>query len=749
MRRVAVLGAGVMGAGIAALIASSGIEVLLYDRAMPEGSRNQLAEQAIIRLVKQNILLDPSHARHMIPANFEDDLGRFAEVDWVIEVVIEDLVVKQKLYRQIHAHMAPSTIVSSNTSTLPLAQLIAGMPDSFRKQFLITHFFNPPRHMPLLELVTSTENDPAMIERIHQFMEVSLGKEIIVCKDTPGFIANRIGCYFLELALREGIQGGLTVEAIDAWCYKQLGLPGTAVCGLFDLIGLDLMPHIAQAMLDLLPAEDAFVRMYQPIEWLEQMVKEGYTGRKGKGGFYRMVINPDGSKKKEVYDYAAKAYRAPLKAQNTPTMLAECLSAPGKEGIFIRRVVAQTIDYAASLVPTISDRLCDIDAAMRYGYGWKYGPFEWLDQLATPTKSGAAYMLELMATEGLTASPQLTALAAQRCYKDQHYYDFITQRYQPIPLPQGAITLASLLHQPDIFAEGRLWVNHKHAVVCLELTTKMHTLHEAVFALIQRAVDLAEAEGFPLLLVAETSYFSAGADLIRMLKMIEAKDYQGIESFLVAGQHATARLKYAKIPTVAVAQGVAVGGGCELLMHMTATQSHTELVAGLVETQIGVIPAWGGCKEAVIAAITAPDATAALVEAYRNIMLNRRSHSFYQAKSWRYLRDTSRMSMHRRYLITDAIALCATLHKNYTPPLPQTITLLPAAQEALTAAYTNLMQDNALDACRQKIAGRLLTLFAGNGQARSEQELLDQERTLFMELIDAPEVATLIRKVVS
>ncbi len=387
IEKVAVIGAGVMGAGIAAHLANAGIAVDLLDIVPKQGdNRNAIAEAAVAKMLntEPSPLMHPNNARLISPGNTEDDLGRLAQADWVIEAVIENPAIKQALYQQLNQVCRPDTLISSNTSTLPLSVLTRNQTDSFKRRFMITHFFNPPRYMRLLELVSSPELNPGLLKSLQTFADVRLGKGCVLCNDTPGFIANRIGTFWIQTALLEAIARNLTIEQCDA-AMSLFGIPKTGVFGLMDLIGIDLLPHILENFRQTLTANDRLRAIATVPALLRSMIADGYTGRKGKGGFYR--LQPDGGPKiKQSIDLQSGAYRPSEKFQikgigHHPDELKSFLSASNALNQYSWQVLSETFCYAAQLIPEIADDIIAVDAAMRLGYNWRYGPFELLDRL--------------------------------------------------------------------------------------------------------------------------------------------------------------------------------------------------------------------------------------------------------------------------------------------------------------------------------------------------------------------------------
>ncbi|HSM51584.1 MAG TPA: 3-hydroxyacyl-CoA dehydrogenase family protein, partial [Thermoanaerobaculia bacterium] len=418
IEKVGVLGAGVMGAGIAAHLANAGLPVVLLD-IVPEGAadRSAIATGAIEKMKKAKPapFMSAVRAKLVTPGNLEDHLELLADCDWIVEAVIERLDVKQAVYRKVDAVRKPGSIVSSNTSTIPISRLVEGLPDAFARDFLVTHFFNPPRYMRLLEIVAGTATRPDAVALLTEFADVRLGKSVVACKDTPGFIANRIGTYWIEAATKAAIEGGLTVEEADSVAGRPMGFPKTGIFGLLDLVGIDLGPHISASLLATLPADDPYREIAEDRPLLRKMIAEGFTGRKGKGGFYRLD-REGGKKSKLVIDLATGEYRPEVPARLESVAaggkdLRKLVEHPDKGGRFAWELLSRTLAYAASLVPAIADDLTAVDEAMRTGYAWRWGPFELLDRL------GPAWFAGRLAGEGRPVPPLLAAVGEGTFYR--------------------------------------------------------------------------------------------------------------------------------------------------------------------------------------------------------------------------------------------------------------------------------------------------------------------------------------------
>ena len=607
IEKAAVIGAGLMGGGIAAHIANAHRSVALLD-IVPEGAkaRNALADGAVKRMLETQPapFMDKADAKRIATGNLEDDLDLLKDADWIIEAVIEDLDIKQAVYRRIDAVRKPGAIVSSNTSTIPRRMLLDGMGEGFARDFLITHFFNPPRYMRLLELVSGPDVRPEAVEAVRAFADLELGKGVVDCNDTPGFIANRIGTYWIVAAIGEAFAGGLSVEEADAVLGRPMGVPKTGVFGLVDLVGLDLMPLAGRSLRDAVPEGDAFRAIYEEPALFSKMIAEGYTGRKGKGGFYRLKPGSE-KREKEILDLATGDY-APARRPRLESIaqaggsLRKLLEFPDETGAYAWRVMSGTLAYAAGLVPEIADDIAAVDRAMRLGYNWKHGPFELMD------RAGSAWFAEALSREGRTPPPLLQTAA-----EHGGFYRAATGRteqlaadgsYAPIRRPDGVLPLSDLKQGREPLAangSASLW-DTGDGVACLEFHTKMNALDAGTMAMVGRAVEIVGRGMKALVIHNEGENFSVGMNLGLALFAVNVGAWRQIEEQAKAGQEAFAALKFAPFPVVGAPSGMALGGGCEILLHCDAIQAHAETYMGLVEAGVGLVPGWGGCKEMLL-----------------------------------------------------------------------------------------------------------------------------------------------------
>ncbi len=754
VQKACVIGAGVMGASIAAHIANAGIPVLLLDIAAKEGDKTAITKAAIDKLLKADPapLMHKDAAKLIIPGNLDDDLAKVADCDWIVEAIVENLDIKRGLYAKLESLKQPDAVVSSNTSTIPLHYLIEGRSENFRKTFMITHFFNPPRYMRLLELVGGVETDPAALARIEAFCDLRLGKGVVPCKDTPGFIANRIGTYWIQVAVNEAIDLGLPVEEADAVGGRPMGIPKTGVFGLIDLVGLDLMPLIAKSMKSVLPPTDDFIRTNIQHPLLDKMIAEGYTGRKGKGGFYRLNA-VDGKKIKEAIDLATGDYRPaqkprPEALERAGKSLKALVTDPSPHGEFARRVLVQTLGYTASLVPEIADTITAVDDAMRLGYNWSFGPFELIDQV------GADWLAAEIAAKGLPVPKLLEVAKGKSFYRLESgalEYLGTDGAYYPVTRRPGVLLLADIKRnaQPVLKnASASVW-DIGDGVLCFEFTSKMNSLDNDIMALLVKTVQTIPAKGYKgLVIYNEGTNFSVGANLGLALFAANIALWPAIEELVEGGQKTYKALKYAPFPVVGAPSGMALGGGCEILLHCDAVQAHAETYTGLVEVGVGIIPGWGGCKEMLqrwLSVKRRPGGPMpAIGKAFETISTAQVSKSAHLAKELLYLRPDDGITMNRDRLLADAKAKVLALSEGYKVPEEFEFRLPgPSAKLALDMAVDGAAGAGKATPHDVTVSKTLADVLTGgpNGDvtiALKEDDILALERANFMRLVKNP-----------
>lgn len=748
IEKVAVVGAGVMGGAIAAHLANAGVSTYLLDIVPPgAGNRNILAETALARLSNADppAFMRKSAVKRIVAGNIEDHSSYLGAADWIVEAVVEDLQIKQSLYRKLHEAARPDAVVSSNTSVLPARILTEGLPEAFRQRFMITHFFNPPRYMRLLELAAGADTRPELYEAVAAFADIRLGKECVACHDTPGFVANRIGVYWLQWGLLEAMRLGIGVEAADILIGKPLGIPKTGIFGLFDLVGIDLAPHVMENLASLLPADDDFHRVSALPPLIDEMIGQGYTGRKGKGGFYR--LNASGGKRvKESIDLATGEYR-PAAIPDLDSVRAcreggirALLNYPDKYGEYAWQVLSHTLNYAASLIPEVARDIADVDRAFRYGFNWRKGPFELLDSV------GVDWYVEKLLAEGRAIPPLLTDRASlYRTDAGIARQRDLSGQYVPIVKPSGVLTLSDIKPRgPAVWGNSAadLW-DAGDGVACLEFHTKMNTLNADSMAAIERTIGRVERDFAALVIYSDAEHFSAGADLTMLLKAIERGDEPEISRLIELGQTTFKALKYAPFPVVGAPFGFALGGGCEILLHCDAIVAHAELYMGLVETGVGLIPCWGGCKEFLGRSLSAPHRPAGPVPpvaaAFETIALAKVSTSAFEAREAGFLSPSDGIVMNRNRLLAEAKAKALSMVPGYRPPLPVEYVLPgPSGRCLLDMNIRSLRAQGKISDYDAEIGGRLADVLTGGEtdpiRPVSEDALLSLERRAFLAL---------------
>jgi 3-hydroxyacyl-CoA dehydrogenase len=744
IKNVAVIGAGVMGAGIAAQVANAGVPVVLLD-ILPDG-----ASRAIDRMLKTEpaAFMSRQAARLVTPGNTEDHLALVADCDWIVEAVIERLDVKQALYRKLDAVRKPGAVVSSNTSTIPLATLTEGMSAAFAEDFCVTHFFNPPRYMRLLEVVKGARTRPAVIDVVTRFADVRLGKSVVACKDRPGFIANRLGVFWMDCAVVEAVEQGLDVEDADAILGRPMGIPRTGIFGLMDLVGIDLMPHVIDSLIGLLPPDDAIHRIHRKVPLLDRMVADGHTGRKGKGGFYRLNRS-DGSKVMEAISLVSGEYR-PQKTSDLPALAATkgdlraLLSIDDPAGRYAWRVLGQTLAYAASLVPEAADDIAAIDEAMRLGYNWSFGPFELIDQI------GADWLADKLAQDGWPVPSLLRIAGARKFYRTQgglHQQLGGDGVYRDVIRPEGEMMLADVKMTGTPLLKNRsaaLW-DIGDGVACFEFTGKKNALDTDTLSLLGQSLTVVGAEFKALVIYNEDGNFSTGAALEPVL----AASGDDVEPLIAEGQQAFRALKAAPFPVVGAPAGQALNGACELLLHCDAVQAYAETSLGLAECSFGLLPAWGGCAEMLHRWLSlGKDPLSAIAKLFEILRSSTIARSAAEAKDLLFLRPSDGITMNRYRLLSDAKAKALKLAERYRPPPPFAVTLPgESARLALLAAAENLHLGGKVTAHDLSVAAVLADVLSGHGldvsHRLTEDQILGLERTAILGLLRHP--ATLAR----
>lgn len=774
INKVAVIGAGVMGSGIAAQVANAGLPVVLFDIKVED---KDLAAEAVSKMLKADPapFMCKSNAKLIETGNLEDDLDKLADVDWIIEVVVENLEIKHKTYATLEKHRKKGSIVSSNTSTIPLHKLAEGQPESFKKDFLITHFFNPPRYMRLLELIVGKETRPEVTETVREFCDVRLGKGVVACHDTPGFIANRLGVYWLTVGVNEAIKQGVSIEEADAVMSKPVGIPKTGVFGLIDLVGIDLMPKLSESLLSTLGKDDPYRDEFIDHKFVHEMIEAGYTGRKGKGGFYR--LNPDapkGTREKQALAIDAGKFDESMYANASKPKLASVdagrkglkavVSCDDAGGKYAWEVLKKTLFYAAELVGEIADTVFDIDEGMKLGYNWKMGPFEMIDQL------GAKWLAEQLLADDIGVPDILEQVGDGTFYRiegGQQQYFGTDGEYHDVERPEGVLLLRDIkLTAEPVLKNGsaKVW-DIGDGVLCFEKTSKMNTFDEDIFNLLEDTNKLiSKSDEYKALVVYnEASHFSAGANLGLAIFMINIAMWPQVEGFVSRGQKVFMDLKFSDFPVVGAPSGMALGGGCEILLASDAVQAHAETYCGLVEVGVGLIPGWGGCKEMILRYQErerakfakdmgkigkdniwfSPDTTpvGAVRQAFETIGMATVAKSAQEAVDIGYFRDSDGISMNRDRLLYDAKQRALALADGYTAPEKRDNIRLggAGAKMALDLAVSDLRKSGKATPYDVVVSDHLANVLSGGDkdytETLSEDDLINLELEEFMKLL--------------
>ena len=654
LEKIAVIGAGTMGAGIAGQIANAGHEVMLLDLHAEGDKPNAVAEAGYRRLLDPNQpgLMSRDAGERIRLGNLRDDFAELAGCDWVAEAVVERLDVKRGLYRRLDETCGERTIITSNTSTIPIRLLTEGMGDSFCRRFAVTHFFNPVRFMRLLELVGSDRTDPAVLDLLDDFCERELGKGVVRCGDTPGFLANRVGVYTLQLALHKAVEMGLSAGEADAIFGRPMGLPKTGVFGLYDLIGIDLMADVARSLVSILPQGDAFHAVSAEIPLMQDMIRNGQTGNKRGKGFYRVDengIRNELNRGSGEYEPFVRP-QLPLADEAERLGIGRLLDDDSLYGRFAWEVLSNMLVYAASLVPAVTEDPVAIDDAMKLGYNWTRGPFELLDELGT---GAVASRLE---SEGRAMPDYLDRGRSTGFYSvrgDRLGALGPDGTWLAIRRPQDVVRFSETrrLIRPENTTASASWYAHDDMAI-VEFHSKANVLGPDSMAILADAMANTGPMGHKGLLVHnDAQHFSCGVDLGMVRQFIDRDDMDGLDSFLDHFQRTVMALKNAPYPVVAAPVGLSIGGGFEVVLHARRVICHANSVMGLVESGVGLIPSGGGCKETLYRWIEKlgckDDIEKACWRAFMNIGYGKTAASPVLAVRQAMLRDNDGYEMNR------------------------------------------------------------------------------------------------------
>jgi 3-hydroxyacyl-CoA dehydrogenase len=770
VRRVAVLGAGTMGARIAAHIANAGLPVLLLDIVPASGDRNSIAAQALdsLKKAKPAAFADASFANHISIGNFEDDLAKLKDYDWVIEVVAENLEIKRSLLSKVVAHLRADAILTTNTSGLPVAKIAETLPEDVRCRWFGTHFFNPPRYMRLFELIATPESDPKAVAAIAEFADRKLGKTVVPAKDVPNFIANRIGTFCMLNTLRIMEAQGLSIEEIDLLTGSVIGWPKTGTFRLADMVGIDVLGSVARNFAANISDERPDVKLPAIIE---QLIERKWLGDKTKQGFYKKERGPDGKDVRLVLDFntleykpSARAAFAEIEMAKTNDSLAGRISTllggnPEKDRVakFYWQVLPELWAYAANRIGEVAETIVEIDRAMQAGFNWELGPFAMWDVAGVPET------VATMRAMGLAIPPAVEKLLASggtSWYRAEggEFFDVESGAYRPVDQNPELARVARFKKSNGVYAQnaGISLIDVGHGIGCFEFHSKMNSLGQDIVSFLHQKLQpgsdaVKHFDGF--IITSDAQNFSVGANLMQLLLAIQDEEWDEIDLVVRGFQAMTQAIKFCPRPMVAAPFGLCLGGGTEISMHSARRQPHLELYSGLVETGVGLLPAGGGCKEMVLRAITASDAVHAdsrgesvevyetISDVFETIAMAKVSTSAFEARSLRILEKSDLITMNRDRLVSDAKAQALGLvHAGYTAPVPRTDIPAPGAsvQATLKLGIYTMLEGEYISAHDAKVATHVARVLSGgnvtSGTPMSEQYLLDLEREGFLSL---------------
>ena len=790
IHKVAVLGAGTMGARIAAHFANAGVPSLLLDMVPPDAdgpARNKFAAAGLdgARKSKPAAFFDPSLSRLVTVGNFDDDLKRLAEVDWIIEAIVENLDIKRALLKKVEAIRKPGTIVTTNTSGLPVAKIAEGFSEDFRRSWFGTHFFNPPRYMRLLELIPTPDADRSLIDAVSHFCDAQLGKGVVLAKDTPNFIGNRIGTFSVLNVMRLMHEMDLSIEEIDALTGQAVGWPHSATFRTIDLVGLDVLGHVVTNMTQNVHDERSELQI---PAFFRQMLERKWLGDKTKGGFYKKVKSGHGKDKEDermALDWKTLEYHPRHKPKFAALEMAKNVEETGarirmllglegggaqkgdKAGAFLWSALSDLWTYSANRIPEISDSVVEIDEAMRNGFAWELGPFELWDAagveatVARMKKEGhpvAANVEKLLGSNGKSWYADDPKTASGRAY-----FDLAIGHLKPVEVPEGvwSVEVAIKTKSNGVVKKnsGASLVDLGDGVGCIEFHSKMNALGADIISLIQQTLKPGgPGDGFDAFVITnDAQNFSVGANLMLLLMGIQEEEWDDIDLGIRQFQGMTQAIKFSPKPVVSAPFGLSLGGGCEIPLHSAARQPHAELYMGLVEVGVGLLPGGGGCKEMLLRAVDSaasirPDLPSnargesvevmeAMKKIFETIATAKVATSAEEARGLGFLSSSDRITMNRERVLSDAKARALELVRaGYEPPVMRTN--IPAPGENILAALKMgvylMRQGEYISEHELKLGTKIAEVLCGGnitpGTPVSEQYLLDLEREAFKSL---------------
>jgi 3-hydroxyacyl-CoA dehydrogenase len=756
LRRVAVLGAGTMGSRIAAHFANAGIPSLLLDIVIPgQANRNSAAMKGLEAAVKQKpgAFFTEDKIALVQPGNFEDHLNDLADCDWIIEAVTENLDIKRALWRRVEIIRKPDAILSTNTSGIPLGKIAAGFSPEFRRNFLGTHFFNPPRYLHLMEMIPGPETGVDVLEFVEDFAGRRLGKGVVACKDTPNFIANRIGSFFGGTIAKVTVEGDYTVEEVDALTGPLIGLPNSASFRLLDIVGLDVWAFVGKNLYDAVP-NDPWRDRFLPTDYQNQMLERKWLGEKTGQGFYKRVGKGE-NKEIHAIDWKTLEYHPALKPkfasveasrgiEDLAERLRALVAATDRAGTFLWKVFSDVFLYSAEMIPEISDRIVEIDRAMRWGYAHKLGPFELWDALGFEE---VCQRLESEKREIPQNVHRMRGAGASSLYRfadsggkpGTEYFDFGSTRYQRLEERPGLLVLSDIKRARGVVKQnsGASLIDLGDGVLSVEFHSKMNSLGQDQIGMIYAGIEETQKNFEAMVVANQGENFSVGANLMLVLLAAQEGEWDDLNAAIHSFQQANMAMKYAAKPVVAAPFSRSLGGGCEIPLHCARIQASAETYMGLVEVGVGVIPGAGGCKEMLLR-LDDPR------RAFELIGMAKVSSSAEEARQLGFLTETDRVSMNPNRLIGDAKDMALSLVRDYRPGIPRMDIKVggESAFAMLKLGAWTMRQGGYISDYDVVVAERLANVLSGGRltgeQMVSEQYLLDLEREAFLSLCGNP-----------
>ena len=732
IKKVVVIGSGTMGSGIAAHLCNANVPVTLLDLT------TEISEKARERIKKSRppLLIDKSKIDNIDVGNINDNFNVVSEADWIVEAVVERIDIKHNIYEKIFKERKAGSIISSNTSSIPISVLSEKLSVEDKKDFCITHFFNPVRYMDLLEIVKSENNDLNKINSLKKFCEISLGKGAIVCNDTPGFLGNRIGVFAMQVAMTEAFKMKMSIEEADAVFGRPMGIPKTGVFGLYDLIGIDLMADVLKSFIKELPESDEFQEVAKEIPLVKKLIETGYTGRKGKGGFYRMN-KVENKKILEAINLETGEYHPTQKIniKSDKVDLKALINRDDKYGEYAWSVISKIINYSSSLVPGITDEFNDIDEAMRLGFNWSKGPFEMLEEIGVYN-----FFSKFKNYEG---NKFLENLAET---KNENFHG-IRQKYTDIETLGKVKKTASNI---DGNSSASIYRFNDYNIV--EFTTKANALDYDSMDALKKATDK------PLIIINESMQFSAGVNLSYTMEFAKKGDFKSIEKFVGYFQETCKHLKYSDHPVVSAPSGLTLGGGFEVMVQSNFVASHTNIVVGLVETIVGLIPAGGGCKEMLARWLDTDEARKdphyASLKVFDIIGYGKTASSPVEAMPLKFLLEKDKSIMNRNKLLSVAEKLINEKKNGYKPP-KQSIFKLSGNQvrDKMFQTLENLFKEKKIMEHGMEVGKKLAFELSGGNttidKELSEDDMYALELEAFIQLIQMEKTQARIKHTLS